>query len=379
MLIRPKTAAIPILPNAPRKLFCTGQTRGCATFDEVNRAAASGESRRVCRGRAAIANERFHMKNIANNTPGKNDYRAGCQAASRLGVVMLLAAGVLLAGGGYWFSQRAKQPSAEVISDTPPSFVLSESTRKILANLTTPIEVWFYVPAEAVALPENLRGYITRVGNLLAEYERGAEGKFRVSRTDPQTDAAAKKAASVAGVVPFASETGEIVYLGLTVGNGARIESITPLAPEWEAALESDISRAIQRVTKTATGAAGAARGEVQPAPIDPMVSEQLLRLFPNLKTRSYDDMAQELRVAALEEFKAATTELQTKVSAAQQTLAEAQANKSEAEQQQALKNFQQVQAEQAEKLKGITAWLQERLTALQQLKSARELSAPSH
>ena len=164
-------------------------------------------------------------------------------------------------------------------------------------------------------------------------------------------------------------------------GSGARVESITPLAPEWETALESDLSRAIQRVTAKAVlsgGGKAGARGAVQAAPIDPAVSEQLLRLFPDLKTRSYDAMAQELRVAALEEFKTATTELQTKVSAAQQALAAAQANKGEAEQQEALKNFQQVQAEQAEKLKGITAWLQERLTALQQLKSASDLSSPA-
>jgi hypothetical protein len=321
------------------------------------------------------------MKTVANITSGKNDYRAGCQAASRVGVLLLLAAGVLLAGGGYWFSHQAKQPPVVDPVDPAPVLGLSPSTQKILAGLTAPIEVWFYAPAEAVTLPEGLRSYITRVGNLLAEYERVAQGKFRVSRTDPQTDATAKQAASAAGVVPFASETGEIVYLGLTVGSGARVESITPLAPEWETALESDISRAIQRLMAKAvlpSGAKTVARGEVQSAPIDPAVSEQLLRLFPDLKTRSYDDMAQELRVAALEEFKAATTELQTKVSAAQKALAAAQANKSEAEQQEALKNFQQVQAQQAEKLKGITAWLQERLTTLQQLKSAPDLSAPA-
>jgi len=58
--------------------------------------------------------------------------------------------------------------------------------------------------------------------------------------------------------------------------------------------------------------------------------------------------------------------------------LAEAQANKSVTGPQEALQNFQRVQAEQAEKLKGITAWLQERLTVLQQLKAAPGLSAPA-
>jgi hypothetical protein len=66
---------------------------------------------------------------------------------------------------------------------------------------------------------------------------------------------------------------------------------------------------------------------------------------------------------------------MQTKVSVAQQALAEAQANKSAVEQQAALQDFQRVQTKQTEKLKGLTEWLQERLTVLQQFKAAPGLS----
>ena len=145
--------------------------------------------------------------------------------------------------------------------------------------------------------------------------------------------------------------------------------------------MESDLSRAIQRLTTQVASVRPARPGgrpATQPEPINPATSEQLLKMFPDLASRSYDSMAQELRTATLEEFKTATAELQTKVSAAQQALADAQANKSAAEQQEALQNFQRVQAEQAEKLKGITAWLQERLTVLQRLKATPELSTPA-
>lgn len=321
------------------------------------------------------------MKTTANLRSKKNERRPDQRAASRLAVVILLGAGLLLAGGGFWFSSRTKQLPVETAAATPATVGLSATTQKILASLTTSIEVRFFAPDEAVTLPEHLRSYITRVAQLLAEYERDAAGKLRVRRSDPQTDAAAKTAASAAGVIPFASETGEIVYLGLTVGNGTQIESITPLAPEWEAALESDLSRAIQRLAakpRSAAAARTAGQKSVPVTPMDPAISEQLLKLFPDLKIRAYDDMAQELRTAALEEFKTATAELQTKMSAAQQALAQAQANKSAAEQQAAWQDFQRVQAEQTEKLKGITAWLQERLTVLQQLKAAPELSPPA-
>jgi hypothetical protein len=310
--------------------------------------------------------------------------RPATRAASRLPLVLVLAAGLLLAGVGFWFAQRTRPTLAETAAETtgaPAPRVLSEMTQQILARITTPLEVRFYAPADGVALPENLRGYIGRVATVLAEYERVAAGKLRVQRHDPQTEAAAKTTAAAAGIRPFASETGEIVYLGLTVGNGARSEVIAPLAPEWEAALESDLSRAIQRLnalppapatTRTTT------RRETESAPIDPALRAQLEKLFPDLQTRSYDDMAQELRLAALEEFKAGVAELQSKVAAAQQTLAAAQANKGAVEQQEALQQLQRVQAEQAEKLKGITAWLQARLTVLQQLKAAPELPVPA-
>jgi hypothetical protein len=316
------------------------------------------------------------MKTTANLRERRNER----QAASRLVLVGLLAGGFLLALGGFWFSNRTKQPPVTPAVETPAAPGLSATTQKILASLTTPLEVRFFAPDEAVTLPEQLRSYITRVTQLLAQYERVAAGKLHVRRSDPQTDAAAKTAASAAGVIPFASETGEIVYLGLTVGNGSQIESIAPLAPEWEAALESDLSRAIQRLAAQPRSTAARTPGKktATPPPLDPAISEQLLKMFPDLQTRSYDSMAQELRTATLEEFKTATAELQSKVSAAQQALADAQANKGAAEQQEAQQNFQRVQAEQAEKLKAITAWLQDRLTVLQRLKAAPELSAPA-
>lgn len=286
----------------------------------------------------------------------------------------LVVVGFFLVIGGLWFANRIKpapvSPPPEVVSGP----ILSPNTQRILASLTAPLDIYFFAPDGAVALPEDLRSYINRVSDLLAVYESEAVGKLRLQRRDPQTDAAAKTAATAAGVVAFASETGEIVYLGITVSNGARTEAITSLAPEWETALESDLSRAIQRLASAPARSASNrsnARPETQAAPVDPVISEQLLKMFPDLATRSYDEMAQELRTATLEEFKAGTLELQTKVSAAQQALATAQANKGAAEQQEALKQFQTVQSEQTEKLKEITARLQARLTVLQQLKIA--------
>lgn len=312
------------------------------------------------------------MKTTADSGNIKFEGRGATRAASRVGLVVLLAAGFALAGGGFWYWRQAPRSVVETVAAPAPSVVLSAPTLKILAGLGAPVELRFFVPTEVSALPAALRDYVTRVESLLAEYERVAAGQLRVRKSDPQFDAAAKAAAGAAGVVPFASESGEIVYLGLTVGNGARIEAITPLAPEWEAALESDVSRAIGRVAANpASAVRSVGATPAAPAPIDPVISEELLRTFPNLAAQTFDDTAKVLRERTLVEFKTAVAEMQLKVAAAQQALAAAQANNSEASQQAALKSFQEVQAGQTEKLKAITARLQERLEVLERLKTA--------
>jgi hypothetical protein len=318
------------------------------------------------------------MKMVTSSNRFKMNPSAATHAAGRVGFLAFVALILILAGGGLWYWRSNRPQAVETVEASAPSGVLSETTTRILAGLDSPIDLRLFAPAKVSALPEALGGYVMRVESLLAEYERVAAGKVRVSKRDPQTDQAAKAAAGAAGIVPFASENGEIVYLGLTVGNGVRVEAIAPLAPEWEAALESDISRAISRVmASAAVPARPGTQTPATPAPIDPAISEELLKRFPDLASRSFDEAAQVLREGALEEFKSAVLEMQAKVQVAQQNLIAARQNKSEAEQQAALKAYQEVQAEQDAKLKEIPARLQQRIVALQRLKNPSALPGP--
>jgi hypothetical protein len=237
------------------------------------------------------------MKTAMNKKKLKSDFSFPTRASARTGLLVLLALGLGLAAGGVWYWRLSKSHVEESVEAPTPGIVLSQTTTRILAGLDTTINLNLFAPADASALPATLNGFVTRVESLLAEYERTAAGKLRVTKCDPQSDAAAKAAAGAAGVVPFASDNGEIVYLGLTVGNGAHIESISPLAPEWEAALESDVTRAIQRVsTKTVVKTQMVNQNPAQPLPIDPAISEELLRMFPDLASQSFDDAAKVLR-----------------------------------------------------------------------------------
>jgi len=316
--------------------------------------------------------ETLIMKTMANKTSLQVDRTSETSAASRVGLMAALALALALTGGGFYYWQQARQRTVETVDAPAPSGELSQPTITLLAGLNTPINLRLFAPADVSALPAALGDYVTRVAGLLAEYERLSDGKVRVSKHDPQSNAAAKTAAGAAGMLPFASENGTIIYLGLTVGNGARVETLALLAPEWEAALEADVSRAISRVTATTPSSTRPGnQAAATPTSIDPAVSEELLRTFPDLASRSFEEVAQTLREGALEEFKSASLEMQAKVQLAQQALADARQNKSEAAQQTALKAFQQVQSEQATKLKLIAARVQDRILVLQRLKDA--------
>lgn len=301
------------------------------------------------------------------------------RASSR--TVVLVAAsfilGAALSGGLYLRHVRNKEAAAG--GEFTVSIGLSDSTKNILQCLESPVEIRLYSPTDTSGLSETLRSFISRVEQLLAEYDSAAAGKVRLDRCDPQTDAAAKSTAGSFGMVPSSGTDGGIYYLGITVTCGKRTEVMPQLAQEWGAALESDLSRAILRVSVSRVSATQPVSQVMSaPTPIDPSISEELLKAFPNLESQSFEDAAKILREAVLEELKAATIEMQLKIQTAQVNLAEARENKSEADKQIALKEFQRVQSEQSDKLKQITARLQERIIVLQRLKNSGLPAVPA-
>ena len=289
------------------------------------------------------------------------------RGGARIFVLVTVAFVVGLGVGAYFYYRHVQAETP--VSIEASGVVLSEATQAVLHRLESPVDITLYAPSDLAALPQALSDFAARTDQLLAEYERAGQGKIRLNRTDPTSSASAKTVAGAAGVLPFAGKDGAICYLGITIARASQKETIPQLSPDWEAALESDLSRAIARVTASvATPALPSAQAGTSAAPIDPAISEELLRTIPDLDSRSYDDAAKVLREASLVEFTAAVREMQAKVQATQKELA-AQGNKAEADQQAAIKELQQVQAEQNQKLGEIAARLQARLQVLERLK----------
>jgi hypothetical protein len=293
-------------------------------------------------------------------TPAINRKR-GEVAQSRTTLLVLVCFILGLAIGAFWYQRATNRRSTDVV---PAGVKLTEGTKAVLKALGSQVEIRFYSLLDPATTSNSLQTFARRVDQLLSEYEREADGKIKVTRFLTQSDSAATAALSD-GIKVFNLNLGDACFLGMAIACNDRRETLAQLSLEWEAALESDVSRAITRVA--APGAQ--AVPTTAPTETDAATIQGVKRSIPNFASVSVEEGTQILRQAALEDLKAVAKEMETQVKAAQQRLTEAQNSKSAAEQQDAIKELQNVQARQTEKLKEIAARLQDQIAALQKLK----------
>jgi hypothetical protein len=280
--------------------------------------------------------------------------RQSGSARSAVLVMLFFCLGAALSA--MWFHQSAKPvPQAE------PGIVLSPSTKAVLDHLNSPIEVRFYSILDPNS-PPSLRDFSARVKELLAAYQQSAPSKLTLNAPA----AADPNAALVDGIKGFNLDKGEGSYLGLSLSCAGKREVLAQLAPEWEQALEPDISRAIQRVTANTANQSGAPGG----TPADSAAVESVKSAIPNLDSVSLEDGIRILRENSLKEFTTAVGEMQAQVRDAQARLAQAKTGGSSADQDAALKQLQAVETANAEHLKEIAANSQARVDALKKLKA---------
>jgi hypothetical protein len=241
---------------------------------------------------------------------------------------------------------------------------LSDSTKAVLQRLDSRVEIRYYSLLDPENASNSLPVFASRIDQLLKNFAREAGGKIQVTRYASPSDAATD-AAAADGIQPFNLEKGDARFLGIAVAQNDRKESLPQLSPEWEQAVEFDLSRAIARVTapRPATSPFAATAQRASSA------KEEVKRIVPNVDSLPLEEGRRVLQEKALNDFRAVANQMEIQVKEAQQKLAQAQGSKSEAEQQAALKRLQDLQAEQAEKLKTIAIELQDQIAALERLK----------
>jgi hypothetical protein len=234
----------------------------------------------------------------------------------------------------------------------------------LLKRLEGPVELRYYSLLDPAGASDALKAFASRVDPILTSYEQESGGRLKVVRRNSQQDDSA--AALADGLKPFNLDKGEPCYLGIVVKIGAQKELLPQLLPEWEQALEPDLTRAIARLLDASRP------GTAMPlAPPSSKVIEEVKQAVPDFASLSLEEGTKTLRMTALNEFADAVDEMAAQVKAAQLRLSQAQNGGSEAEQQAAIKNLQAVQAAQTAKLQAIAARSKAQIQALRELKQS--------
>jgi hypothetical protein len=304
------------------------------------------------------------VKGLGTTLEPRSSEQAGTQTIVLFLVIFFLG----IAVSAFWFYIASEHGSAGVNGETSgtPTVALSESTRAVLGRLDAPLEIRFYALLDAATVPGSVTALAGRAGQLLSDYQQQAGGKIKVTRFTSQSNADAN-AAVADGIAVFNLDKGDACYLGVTLLLNGKKETLPHLSPEWEQALEPDLTRAIVRLLD-------ATRTFTVPVAVSQMNTnaiQEVKALIPNISDVSVEAGKQILRDAALKDFTAALNEMQTQVKEAEQRLSQAQNGGTDAEQEAARKHLQQVQAEQTEKLKQIAARSGAQIDTFQQLKAA--------
>jgi ABC-type uncharacterized transport system involved in gliding motility auxiliary subunit len=129
-------------------------------------------------------------------------------------------------------------------------YTLSPGTRKILANLQSPVKLRLYI-SQGETVPVQMRSFTQRVEDLVREFKSAAGSNLIVERYNPKSDSEEEDAAQLDGIEPQQLFTGEQFYLGVAVTQLDRKQSIPTISPQRERLLEYDLVRAIARVGST--------------------------------------------------------------------------------------------------------------------------------
>jgi ABC-type uncharacterized transport system involved in gliding motility auxiliary subunit len=155
-------------------------------------------------------------------------------------------------------------------------YTLSPGTKAILSKLEAPVRIRFYYTQGSNAVPVGLKTFAQRVEDLLAEFKAASKGKVVIERFNPEPDSDAEESAQLDNVEGQQTNTGEKFYLGLSISQLDKKESIPVLSPDRERLLEYDITSKIAQVAATKKAVVGLMAGlPVLGQPLNPMLKKQ--------------------------------------------------------------------------------------------------------
>lgn len=290
---------------------------------------------------------------------------AGRRGSARTSLLLAVAFLLCLAAAGYWFYSVSKHSPAGAKIDTaaPPAIQLSDATRAALGRLDAPLEIRFYSLLDPASVPASVSAFSGRVDQLLSAYQE-AGGKIKVTRFNSQSNLS-PNAPAADGIQAFNIDKGDACYLGLALTFKGRKESLSRLSPDYEQALESDITRAIVRLEQEPAAAPTAI------SQINTNAVQEVKALIPNIAAVSVEEGERILNTAAIRDFNLLKKETDPQVKEAEQHYRQARDSGSEAEQQAARQHYEQAVAEQKQKLDQLSSQVTAQKEAFKRLKAA--------
>jgi hypothetical protein len=278
-------------------------------------------------------------------------------------LVLLIIFALGLAGGAYFFNRSASshsQPTTERTADEK----LSAGTLAVLKELNSPVTIRFYALLDPATISPVTKDFATRVSYLLSAYQREAGNMIKVTRFTSIKDVPSNKAVAD-GIRAFNLDKGEACFLGIALEHKDQKESFAQLSPDWETALEADLTRAIIRVTASKPPG----RGVVVEQKVNPALIEEIKRALPDVTTLSLAEGTRILREKTMIELEKTNLEMETQLKAAEDRFAQAQSSNSESAQQAAGKELQRIRTMHSEKIRKLAMHLQDQISTLEQMK----------
>ncbi len=307
------------------------------------------------------------MKVAPTQFPSGQRTRSRQLGQAKIVILVLIVLVCGFAAGFLWHQHQAaganSSDSGAASSDAADAG-LSPGTIAVLKRLNGPVEIRYYSLLDPAGASDELKAFARRVDHLLNAYQNASNSKLTVVRRTSQADDST--AAHADGLTPFNLDKGDACYLGIVVSLGAQKEVLARLSPDWEQAVEPDVTRALAKLLDAPQPGATMAA-----APPSSEVIDSVKHIIPDVTATSLEDGKKLLQSAALQEYATAAKESGDQLRDAQQRLSQAQANGSDADQQAAMKNLQDLQAAQTAKLQEIAARARAEVLAFEQLKKA--------
>lgn len=172
-------------------------------------------------------------------------------------------------------------------------YTLSPGTETFLRGIEEPINLYFFFSDETAGDLQFLRGYATRVREMLEEFAAAADGRLNLQVIDPPPFSEEEDRAAQYGLQNINLGTlGDSLYFGLAATNAFGDEAVIEVFdPNEEASLEYDLARLIYSLANPVQPVIGLLSGVPMSGGFDPQTQQPTPAWFSHQQAEQLFDL----------------------------------------------------------------------------------------